>query len=110
VNPQSRALQRRNRRVSTAARPLYAYLNLLQSVATGRMRRLLNGTLRGKGRTLTRTLKTNGSRRTSADYFAINVCDRHQRIVECCFDVRDSTRHIPFDGSFPTTFSHDPTP
>ena len=64
------------------------------TAGAGLPRTVVSSPLSGERCTLTAALEPRCSRRSPAQDIAIDVGDRHEGVVECRFDVRNTPRHI----------------
>ena len=83
-------LERPNGRLPTSTRSFYVDFHLSEPVLHAPARYPLGGTLGGKGRSLSRSLKSNSSRTSHGDDVSLRIRQRDYRIVEGRLDVRTS--------------------
>ncbi len=97
---QSRSLQRRYGWLTPGPRTLYPDLDFTYTIAFGRTCATLCSLLRGKRRTLSRSLKADTPGRTRTYSITVFVGDSNQRIVESGLYMDNGPDNIPSDFSF----------
>src|SRR6201986_4890068 len=91
---QAGGLQRPDRGLAARTRALHEHVDLLDAVLLRLAGSVLGGQLRGERRRLTRALEADVTGRRPRQDIALQVGDRHDRVVERALDMRSTVRDV----------------
>lgn len=100
LDGQARLGKSRDRHVATAAGPFDANVDFFHTELLRFFGGLLSGHLSGKRRALTAALKSACAGRSPAKRVALNVGNRHIRVIEANFDVSDAAGDVSLNLTF----------